>query len=347
MIRFRDVPAACVETEAEAQRYADTLQSRVEKLCFWMWWACEWAVLGYDQSNRWDIRVGGECDCSSLAYWALWKAGYLKRPVGDLYDYTLYTGSLRRDLTAAGWTVKPVDGNPQDGWVLLNDGRHVAVWIGNGELAQASIDENGRIAGGQSGDQTGRETYCRGYYSYPWSCYLAPPPDPAPAPPKPKPTVVPKEGPDEVINMAARQGDVTRLYNPSNGDHVYTTDRGEVKALVKAGYKSEGAIGVAPAGLADLHRLYNVDTGEHILTDDLAEVQSLLKQGKNLSDGTRAGWQYEGVAFIAYADDRGAEKIHRLYRKGGFHLLTSDPNEVAKLKADGWVDEGVKFSLDA
>ena len=43
-------------------------------------------------------------------------------------------------------------------------------------LGSARIDENGRAHGGKAGDQgapTGRgETNTRGYYDYPWDCYL-------------------------------------------------------------------------------------------------------------------------------------------------------------------------------
>ncbi|MEY8515202.1 hypothetical protein [Lactococcus taiwanensis] len=49
---------------------------------------------------------------------------------------------------------------------------HAAVYIGNGQLAQASIDERGKAAGGQGGDQTGHETNISNYYNYPWDCYL-------------------------------------------------------------------------------------------------------------------------------------------------------------------------------
>ena len=37
---------------------------------------------------------------------------------------------------------------------------------------QASINEYGAVTGGQTGDQTGREIYTRGYYNYPWDCVL-------------------------------------------------------------------------------------------------------------------------------------------------------------------------------
>lgn len=128
------------------------------------WW-CENGDLGYDQWNRWDIREGGECDCSSLviqcARWAGFETGG-----------ATYTGNMRSAFTANGWVALPNDGNPYPGDILLNDANHVAVYLGGGRLAQASIDERGEIAGGQSGDQIDYETNTRSYYNYPWSCYL-------------------------------------------------------------------------------------------------------------------------------------------------------------------------------
>ena len=39
-------------------------------------------------------------------------------------------------------------------------------------ICHASIDERGGISGGQAGDQTGREVYCRTWYSHPWYLVL-------------------------------------------------------------------------------------------------------------------------------------------------------------------------------
>ena len=46
------------------------------------------------------------------------------------------------------------------------------MYVGNRQIAMASIDEHGHATGGASGDRTGRETLVRPYYNYPWSCVL-------------------------------------------------------------------------------------------------------------------------------------------------------------------------------
>lgn len=140
----------------------------IDTLCDRMRYWCDFGNLGYDQYNRWDIREGGECDCSSLVIHCLREAGF------DTGDAT-YTGNMSSNLTARGWVRVYPDGNPQRGDILLNDSDHVAVWLGDC-LAQASIDENGDIVGGEEGDQGTPygigETNTRSYYSYPWDCYL-------------------------------------------------------------------------------------------------------------------------------------------------------------------------------
>lgn len=140
---------------------AGSISKFIERMNYW----CVTVSLGYDQSNRLDFRDGGETDCSALVLHALKEAGF------DVGNAT-YTGNMRSNLTTRGWKVVAVNGNPQPGDILLNDVNHVAVYIGGGKLAQASIDERGKATGGQGGDQTGRETNISPYYNYPWNCYL-------------------------------------------------------------------------------------------------------------------------------------------------------------------------------
>lgn len=172
-------------------------------------------------------------------------------------------------------------------------------------------------------------------------------PRPAPEPEEPKVVEVPSREPGGELAMKTIQGAVRRLYNPYNGDHVYSTDKGESDRLVGSGYLDEGSLGTAPTDVVVLYRLYNFDSGEHLLTESYAEALALAKKGKSYSDGRKTGWHSEGEPFVAYVGGAGPVKVHRLYdANGGFHLLTSDAGEMKALASKGWKDEGVKFSLD-
>lgn len=134
----------------------------------WCEVACrDWSV-GYDQSNRWAIYDGGETDCTALASWCCWQAGYTEKP--SVYTYS---GNIVGWLMRQGFYAVPLSDRQRND-VLVAVGHHAAIYLGDGFLGQASIDENGNISGGRSGDQ-GNETNIRPYYSYPWTvCLRAP-----------------------------------------------------------------------------------------------------------------------------------------------------------------------------
>ncbi len=121
---------------------------------------------GYDQFQRW----GPDYDCSSLVITSFKQAGV---PLT-----CTYTGNMRADMLQHGFAditfrIKRESGEGlKRGDVLLNNIHHTALYIGNGRIVQASINENGAVTGGQTGDQTGREIATRGYYNYPWDCVL-------------------------------------------------------------------------------------------------------------------------------------------------------------------------------
>lgn len=163
---------------------------------------------------------------------------------------------------------------------------------------------------------------------------------------KPKVYEILGRDPGGKVAMRTIQGSVSRLYNKENGDHLYTTDPNEAKALVKAGWLNEGTLGIAPAGLCVLYRLYNESTGEHLLTADYREATKLAESGKSYSNGKKTGWHSEGEPFIAYVGDRGGTDVHRLHEPNGRHILTTSENEVNALIKAGWEDEGIAFSLD-
>ena len=137
----------------------------IDTLCDRMRYWCDEGNLGYCQEHRWDIYEGGEADCSSLVIRCLQEAGF---DTGS----ASYTGDMSDNLCARGWYRVSNNGNPQRGDILLNDTHHVAVYIGDGLLCQASRNENHGANGGQPGDQDGWETNTRNYYNYPWNCYL-------------------------------------------------------------------------------------------------------------------------------------------------------------------------------
>lgn len=126
---------------------------------------------GYDQTYRWGER--GDYDCSAAVIDAWEKAGVPVRTAGATYTGNMRDVFLRcgfEDVTrnvglAGGSGLLRAD-------VLLNHQRHTAMYCGNGQEVEASINELGTATGGRPGDQTGREFLIRSYRNYPWDCVL-------------------------------------------------------------------------------------------------------------------------------------------------------------------------------
>lgn len=117
---------------------------------------------GYDQEHRW----GPDYDCSSFVISAYKAAGV---PLS-----CTYTGNMKEDMLRHGFVTVPPPWpqNLKPGDVLLNERSHTAMYIGNGQIVQARINENGGITGGKSGDQNGAEIRVQSYYNFPWDCAL-------------------------------------------------------------------------------------------------------------------------------------------------------------------------------
>lgn len=182
----------------------------VQRAIYWV----DEANLGYDQTNRWDIRDHGRCDCSSLGYWCAWEAGLAKRP-DDYRTRTLYTGTIARDFVEAGWSrLAPTISALRPADYLLSENHHVAICVAGAgwgaTLAEANIDERGRTTGGQAGDQTGRETRLIQVYEYSagWDWILRPPASNNVAPTKPKLDVDGWLGPVSVTEWQRQLGTV-------------------------------------------------------------------------------------------------------------------------------------------
>ena len=133
--------------------------------------AVSWAVgiaqddsHGYSQYTRW----GPDYDCSSLVISAYEQAGVPVKEAG-----ATYTANMRRAFEQCGFkAIKYGFGTVlRKGDVLLNEKHHAAMYIGDGQIVQASLAETGKIYG-KEGDQTTKEIEVRNVYRYDWDYIL-------------------------------------------------------------------------------------------------------------------------------------------------------------------------------
>lgn len=127
-----------------------------------------------------------------------------------------------------------------------------------------------------------------------------------------------------------------RLFNKNTGEHFYTGDEAEFKALVAGGWKNEGTGWYAPlTSNSPVYRLYNPNTTDHHYTMEEAERNYLVS----------LGWKDEGIGW--YSDDQRSVPVYRQYNKNahcGSHNYTTKNNERRDLvNKYGWQDEGIAW----
>lgn len=148
--------------------------SAIEKSTQWQIDIANDASHGYSQEYRW----GPDYDCSSMNIQSWENAGVPVKSrgatyTGNMYDIYISCGFI--DVTSS--VNLNTGAGLQRGDVLLNIVSHVAQYIGNGQLVQASINEKGTVRGGQPGDQKqlwglkGEINICA-YYNKPWNVVL-------------------------------------------------------------------------------------------------------------------------------------------------------------------------------
>jgi hypothetical protein len=124
---------------------------------------------GYDQSSRW----GPDYDCSSLVITAVQSAGIGVKSAGANATGSMYAAFKKCGFVDVTSKVNRSTGAGMlKGDILLTPGQHTAIFIGSGQLVNASINERGTTTGGKPGDQTGKEIWTRNYYNHPWTYVL-------------------------------------------------------------------------------------------------------------------------------------------------------------------------------
>lgn len=133
--------------------------------------AVQWAInIANDPSHGydWSERMGpGDYDCSGLVISAFEQAGFPVKSHG-----ASYTGDMRQAFCACGFKWNAGAGNSLDGLqrgdILLSESSHVEIYIGDGQMVGAHINEKGGCYGGQKGDQTGNEISVGPWKARPW-----------------------------------------------------------------------------------------------------------------------------------------------------------------------------------
>lgn len=125
---------------------------------------------GYSQRNRWG---NPDFDCSSLVISAWQYAGVPVKSNGATYTGNMYWVFRNCGFSDVTGLVNLATGyGLQRGDVLLNARYHTELYIGNGKVVGACIDENGGVNGWNPGDQRGNEIRVGYYYNYPWTSVL-------------------------------------------------------------------------------------------------------------------------------------------------------------------------------
>ena len=120
-----------------------------------------------------------------------------------------------------------------------------------------------------------------------------PVPEPTPTP-EPTPAPVPTPTPDPTPDT---ENPVYRLYNSSQGKHLFSSNQFEIDLLTGNDWQNEGVIYYAPEeGTADVFRFYIPSEARHFYTASQFERDFIIG-----NQDTFSGWQYEGAAFSAYS----------------------------------------------
>lgn len=155
---------------------------------------------------------------------------------------------------------------------------------------------------------------------------------------------------------ALRQKATTQLrvlYNPHNGDHLYTTSLAEYNRLISLEWQGQGldsgfpvASSGAPGSTA-LYRVYNPNNGEHLLVAH-DEAKSLTAIGWTAETGA------DGITGTPYCylPQNGTVPVYRLYNptqspsNADGHYYTPSATEASSLVQAGWTLEQTLYTAE-
>lgn len=137
--------------------------ANIESAVLWMIDIANDETHGYDQA----YRNGPDYDCSSFVGTALNLAGFDVNPSSTTYN-------LASQLLDNEFVRMPITGARERGDIFLSTRNHVVMCISPTHIVHASINELGKVRGGQTGDQTGKEICIRTFYtpSYGWDYHF-------------------------------------------------------------------------------------------------------------------------------------------------------------------------------
>ena len=120
----------------------------------------QWAIdIANDDSHGYcqTPRTGPDYDCSSLVYYSLLNSGYSESQLGGSYPFTTFT--MEGILTGIGFERHAYNASELQPGDILWRQEHTGMYVGDGQVVQASSSREGNGRCGQTGDQTGTEIW--------------------------------------------------------------------------------------------------------------------------------------------------------------------------------------------
>ena len=158
----------------------------------------------------------------------------------------------------------------------------------------------------------------------------------------PTPIPVPEPAPE-----LEAENQINRLYNPSQGKHLFSSNQYEIDLLTGGGWVNEGVIYNAPTeATTDVFRFYIPAEGRHFYTALEGERDIIIGNQETFS-----GWVYEGPAFSAYSTSDFPEDavavVRYLNQETGSHVYSTSIYEQGILDQDSlWLNEGIAWYGD-